>query len=97
MNAVSPCPELRSHLRVIEASNRRDREWSADEFPPELRLYETVRNLTGLAREACRRGDLTAEGAQLRAAKAEFVLLLSSYNARLEAASHASPAAEARC
>ena len=68
MNA--PTPELAKQLRAIEAGNRHDREWMAEDRLDEIVfLCDIVSSHSISAREAARRGDQPLLGTHLRHAR----------------------------
>jgi hypothetical protein len=78
MNA--PTPELAKQLRAIEAGNRHDREWMAEDRLDEIVfLCDIVSSHSISAREAARRGDQPLLGTHLRHAREGMMLAIKTF------------------
>ena len=78
MNA--PTPELAKQLRAIEAGNRHDREWMAEDRLDEIVfLCDIVSSHSISAREAARRGDQPLLGTHLRHACEGMMLAIKTF------------------
>jgi hypothetical protein len=81
MNAHAQTPEHARHLRAIEASNCRDREWMADErFDELVFLCDIVRSHSTSASEAAWRQDQTLLRTHLNHAREALKLALKAFN-----------------
>lgn len=79
-------PELKKHLRAIEASNSVDRLWMADErFDEIVSLCGIVASHCASAAEAAWRRDQALTGTHLRHAREGLMLALKAFNTLPEA------------